>query len=91
MQPAPEPLFQSRQRVNAIPKGGIPRRRGLRRHGPRSKPSLDDGGELLLGESFDLDDEPMFSRAELSGSGFNALFSELDGALTLDLDEDEEE
>lgn len=28
----------------------------------------------------------MFSRAELTGSGFDALLAELDGSLTLDLD-----
>jgi hypothetical protein len=38
-----------------------------------------------------LDDEPMFSRAELAGSGFDALLDELDGSPTLDLGGDDDE
>lgn len=59
------------------PKQRIGRRRPLRRQG------ADWSG---LDPASAMDDEPMFSRAELSGSGFDALLAELDGSLTLDLE-----
>lgn len=74
---SPEPFFHS---LSAGPKGTVPLRRRLRRHATRtSHPDVDE-----------LRDEPMFSRAELSGSGFDALMEELEGSLTLDLSDEDE-
>lgn len=72
---SPEPVFH-RNGTHALPKKGrIPRRRGLRSHRV----------EWGVFDASTLDDQPMFSHGELTGSGFDALLAELDGSLTLDL------
>lgn len=75
---SPESLFHS---LNMGVRSTVPLHRPLRRHAARAvHPDVDE-----------LRDEPMFSRAELSGSGFDALMEELEGSLTLDLTGDDDE
>lgn len=66
------------------PKQRIARRRPVR----RGRPGWAEVDPAALGDQ-GLDDEPLFSRAELTGSGFDALLAELDGSMTLDLGDDD--